>query len=255
VGHAHHRRFFVSPSAIRDEQVEFEAGQAHQMARVLRLDPGAAVWVCDGAGREWEARLGQVTPRRASARLVGPPRLAPPPRLSATLALVVPRGGAMDTIVAKATELGVHALVPLEGARSVRRATGSPARWERIAREAAEQCGRSEIPRLEPPRTLEEFLAAPPAGPLVACEGGAGARPIWSVAAELGGSKGVVLLVGAEGGFAPNELARMRAAGGRLASLGPRRLRADTAALAALTLVQACLGDLGDEFDGSGEEP
>lgn len=255
MGHAHHRRFFVSPSAIRDEQVEFEPGQAHQMARVLRLASGEAVWVCDGAGREWEARLSLVTPRRASARLIAPPRIASPPRLSATLALVVPRGGAMDTVVAKATELGVHAIVPLEGARSVRRPTGSTARWERIAREAAEQCGRTEIPRLESPRTLEGFLAAPPDGPLVACEGGAGAPPLWSVAVELRGAAGVVLLVGAEGGFAPDELARMQAAEARFASLGPRRLRADTAALAALTLVQACLGDLGDEPGGSGGEP
>jgi 16S rRNA (uracil1498-N3)-methyltransferase len=245
VGHAHHRRFFVSPAAIADEHVEFEPPQAHQLARVLRLTPGAVVWVCDGTGREWEATLSLVTPRRATARLATPPRLAPAPRLLATLAQVVPRGGAMDTIVGKATELGVRRIVPLEGARSVRRASGMSARWLRIAREAAEQCGRADLPIVEGPRTLEEFLAAPPEGPLVACEGGPGVSPLWEVASGLRGAAGIALVVGAEGGFGGDEVERMRAAGVHIASLGPRRLRADTAALAALVLVQACLGDLG----------
>jgi 16S rRNA (uracil1498-N3)-methyltransferase len=245
VGHAHHRRFFVSPAAITDERVEFEPEQAHQLARVLRLTAGAVVWVCDGTGREWEATLDLVAPRRATARLAAPPRHASAPRLGTTLAQIVPRGGAMETIVAKATELGVRRIVPLEGARSVRRAPGSSARWQRIAREAAEQCGRVDLPLLDPPRTLTEFLTESSGLPLVACEAGAGVPPFWAVVSELRGAAGIVLVVGAEGGFGADEVARMRAAGAHVASLGPRRLRADTAALVALALVQACLGDLG----------
>jgi 16S rRNA (uracil1498-N3)-methyltransferase len=159
----------------------------------------------------------------------------------------------MDLIVAKATELSVARLIPLEGERSVRRAspkesgvlrTGRAPRWQRIAQEAAEQCGRRDLPEIEPTERLEEFLLRhPPETPLVACDAGEGTRPLLALCGELRGASSITLLVGGEGGFSPGEIERMRSHGALFAWLGPRLLRVETAALAALGIIQATLGD------------
>lgn len=241
----HHRRFFVPAERIRDGWVEFAPAQAYQLTQVLRLRPGDEVSVCDGSGREVVASLATATPRRATARILREAPPLPRPGLSITLAQVVPRGAAMDLIVAKATELGVERLVPLEGERSVRRASAARVpRWLRIVQEAAEQCGRRDLPAIEPARGLEEFLLNhPPSTPLVACDAGEGSRPLLAVCRELRGSSTITLLVGGEGGLSPAEVERLRSHGALLAWLGPRILRVETAALAALGIIQASLGD------------
>jgi 16S rRNA (uracil1498-N3)-methyltransferase len=239
-----HRRFFVPPEAIRGAEVEFGPAQAHQLAHVLRLGEGDRVSVLDGTGREWTATLTVATARRATALLLAeqPPVPLPRPRIS--LAQVAPRGAAMDLIVAKATELGVARIRPVEAAHSVRRASERGPRWQRILIEAAEQCGRRDLPVLEDSATLEELLQGhPPDRPLLACHDGEGVPSLLVVCEGLRGAADLTLLVGGEGGLAPAEVARVRSAGGRLVWLGPRLLRADTAALAALAILQACLGD------------
>jgi 16S rRNA (uracil1498-N3)-methyltransferase len=243
-GRIHHRRFFVPAGNIRNGWVEFAPVQARQMAQVLRLRPGDEVRVFDGTGREIVAALAAAAPRRVRARILREiPRTAPP-ALSVTLAQVMSRGGAMDLVVGKATELGVSRIVPLEAERSVRRATARGPRWRRITQEAAEQCGRPDLPELAPSLPLEEFLGSHPVGvPLVACESAEGSRPLVLVCQDLHNITRLTVLVGGEGGFSPGEIERLRFHGARLASLGPRLLRAETAALAALTIVQAVLGD------------
>ncbi len=165
----------------------------------------------------------------------------------------------MDFVVGKATELGVSRIVPLEAQRSVRRATAQGPRWRRIAQEAAEQCGRSDLPELAPTLPLESFLSGHPEGvPLVACESAEGSRPLVLVCQALHNVTRLTLVVGGEGGFSPGEVERLRIHGARLASLGPRLLRAETAALAALTIVQAVLGDwalAGDGWSGTRVSP
>ncbi len=157
----------------------------------------------------------------------------------------------MDLIVAKATELGVARVVPLEGERSVRRAPDRAPRWMRIMQEAAEQCGRRDLPEMAATSTLDEFLHIhSPKLPLLACDAGEGSRPLPVVCQELRGASALTLLIGGEGGLSPGETERLRSHGARLASLGPRLLRADTAAMAALAVVQAFLGDWGVRSDG-----
>jgi 16S rRNA (uracil1498-N3)-methyltransferase len=245
VGHLHHRRFFVSPACINAERVAFLPEQARQMARVLRLRVGDAVLVFDGSGRELRAALTEVSSARASARVVQelPPQTGSSLRI--TLGQLVPRGPAMDWILAKATELGVARIVACEGGRSVRRPGGGPDRWRRIIQEAAEQCGRRELPELAPVSTLEGFLRGREMAPLLVCAAEADSRPLPEVCRRLRGASELALLVGGEGGFTEAELAQLRAAGAILASLGPRLLRTDTAAVAALAVVQALVGDWG----------
>jgi 16S rRNA (uracil1498-N3)-methyltransferase len=240
----HHRRFFVLPEHIRNGWVEFAPAQARQITQVLRLRLGDRVAVFDGTGREIVAALATATPRQASARILREVPRVGPPALSVTLAQVIPRGSAMDLIVGKATELGVSRIVPLEAERSVRRATARGPRWRRIAQEAAEQCGRPDLPELAPIASLEAYLCGHPEGvPLVACDPSEGSRPLVSVCQDLHGVTALTLLVGGEGGLSPDEIERLRSPGVHLASLGPRLLRAETAALAALAVIQAILGD------------
>lgn len=246
MGRAHHRRFLVSPEALRDAEVTFSPAQARQLSAVLRLRAGDPVAVFDGAGREWTARLTLVTPRRATGRLLEEEPGEAPPRLRLTLAQVVPRGAAMDLIVAKATELGVARIVPLEAARSVRRraASAQSARWRRIMAEASEQCGRRSVPDLAEPCSLGDLLQRHPRDePLLACDKSAGAVPLVGACHTLAAAPALTVLVGGEGGLSAEEVDRVRLRGGRLVSLGPRLLRAETAALAALIVLQACVGD------------
>ncbi len=246
VGRAHHRRFLVSPEALRDAEVTFGPAQARQLSTVLRLRAGDAVAVFDGAGREWAAELTLVTPRRATARLLGEASRDAPPELQLTLAQVVPRGAAMDLIVAKATELGVWRIVPLEATRSVRRGAASAhgARWRRLMAEASEQCGRKSVPELADACSLAELLQGHPGHePLLACDKSAGAIPLARACRGLGTASALTLVVGGEGGLSAEEIDRVARRGGRLVSLGPRLLRAETAALAALAVLQACVGD------------
>jgi 16S rRNA (uracil1498-N3)-methyltransferase len=244
MGQVHHRRFYVPPSGFRDGRVEFDALQAHQLVRVLRLGPGDRVRAFDGTGREVLAELEAPSAQRASARVLTEFPIPPGPRLRMTLAQVVPRAPAMDMIVAKATELGVSCIRPLEAAQSVTRASARTSRWLRIAQEAAEQCGRQVLPAIHPICSLRTFLRSlPPGALLLACHPDERARPLSVVCRELSGLATPTLLIGGEGGFRPEEADDVLAHGGRLVLLGTLRLRVETAALAGLTILQACLGD------------
>lgn len=228
------------------------------MARVLRLRVGDPVLVFDGTGRELRASLTELSPARASAEVAEELPPLPGPPLDLMLAQVVPRGAAMDWILAKATELGVTRIVPLLGARSVRRVNpegargDGRARWQRILQEAAEQSGRRRLPALGSVQTLEAFLQAPGASPLLVLEAGEGSAPLPEVCRRLRGAPALTLLVGPEGGFDAAEEAALRRQGALLASLGPRLLRTDTAAVAALAVVQALLGDWQDPAGAAG---
>ncbi len=247
MGRAHHRRFLVAPEALGAAEVAFSPAQARQLSAVLRLRAGDAVAVFDGAGREWSARLTLVTPRRATARLL---EEAPPegrPGLRLTLAQVMPRGAAMDLIVAKATELGVWRIVPLETEHSVRRGAGLADRWRRLMAEASEQCGRRTLPDLAEACRLGELLRRRPSDePLLACDKCPDAVPLAEACRRLAPAAALTLVIGGEGGLSADELEDVRGHGGQLVGLGPRLLRSDTAALAALAVAQACLGDWAD---------
>ncbi len=236
----HHRRFIVPAGAIEGGEVDL-ACHARQLAVVLRLRAGDEIAVLDGAGREWAAVLMDATPRQARARLLSevPPVAECEPAI--TLVQVVPRGPAMDTILEKATELGVSRIVPIEAAHSVRRVDDRRTRWERIVREAVEQCGRRTLPELAAPVTLDTYLQLRSPGVLLVCHADTSAAPALAACRELGRADAVACVVGGEGGLSSDEVNRLAAVGGRMISLGPRLLRADTAAIAVLAILRAGL--------------
>lgn len=219
-----------------------DAAARHYLHDVLRLEPGAAVEVFDGRGGLYDGRIEPGFERLA----LGARRDAPAGGAPITLAFALSKGEKVDLVVQKATELGVARIVPWAAERSVvrlepERAEERTKRWRRIAEEAARQCGRADVPELRPPATLAELVAELPPGFLLATfHGGEGSRPIG----QLPAAAGVVAVIGPEGGLAPPELGTLERAGAVRASLGPRTLRAETAAIAAVALLQARYGDL-----------
>jgi 16S rRNA (uracil1498-N3)-methyltransferase len=225
-----------------------EAAAAH-VARVLRLGPGDGLVVFDGRGVEHEATIEAVRGGAVQAR-VGPARQGlAASRLRLTLVQGIARGERMDFAVQKATELGVSRLVPLRADNSVVRlnaetAPRKRAHWLGVAAAACEQCGRSLLPAVDAPLALAEWLAVERDEDLgdlrLVLDPGAAA----GLAGLATPSGGITLLVGPEGGLSPAELALACREGYRPVRLGPRVLRTETAALAALAALQTLYGDL-----------
>jgi 16S rRNA (uracil1498-N3)-methyltransferase len=235
------RRLHVPPERIEGAVARPDAASLHYMADVLRLPPGAPLEVFDGAGNAWDASF------TGSELRLGERRPAPRPGATVWLAFALARGEKGDWIVQKGTELGVSRLVPWQAERSVvrldpDRAAERARRWRRIAEEAARQCGRAEVPEVALPGTLAAALDAPGGFVRIAFHAGAGA-PLASLVRP--GTPGTLAVVGPEGGLTEREVEACVAAGCGLATLGPRVLRAETAAVVAAALLQHLAGDLG----------
>ena len=269
------RRLFVPGERLGGPRLMLTGAEHRHIGLVLRARPGDAVTLFDGAGGEVEAEVVRVE-RTETELALGERRAVAGPAVPLTLLCAVPRGPRMDFLVQKTSELGVARIVPIVTERSVVRpdaegANGKRARWEKIAREAARQCGRADLPIIAPPIALAEALAGSglPARRLAlfawtelgsaersSSRVGVGtlagsprlvegekARPLR---AALAGAEpaATALLVGPEGGFAPAELAVAQAAGFEAVGLGERILRVETAAIVAVALVASAYGML-----------
>jgi 16S rRNA (uracil1498-N3)-methyltransferase len=238
-------RFHV-PEAAPGARITLPDHSAHHARDVLRLREGAAVRVFDGAGAEFEAVLDSVSRQGVSARVTARAQARPESPLRVVLALSPLRGDRMELVVQKATELGVAGIRPVITARTD--AAARPAlkgsrqeRWDKVASGAAEQSGRAVVPFVAPTTTLAALLEEPGDGlKLLFLE-----RSAPSPLSALPRPAEVLMLVGPAGGWEDSEVERAAAAGFVAAGLGPRILRAETAALAAVSAVQVLWGDLG----------
>jgi 16S rRNA (uracil1498-N3)-methyltransferase len=219
---------------------------AHHAVHVLRLRAGDEVTLFNGRGGEYAGRIAAVDRLRVSVDVLEHRRLERESPLAVTLVQGVSAGEKMDFTVQKATELGVAALQPVLAARSVGRLAGERAElkrahWRRVAVAACEQCGRNRIPEVLPVLPLAEYCRAPAAG---------GVRLLLSPQAQLGlraaaarVDGATALASGPEAGFVADEEAMLVAAGFVPVRLGPRVLRTETAALAALAALNVLAGD------------
>jgi 16S rRNA (uracil1498-N3)-methyltransferase len=244
-------RVHVRPDAVSGARLVLDAEETRHLRRVLRLRVGDLVRAMDGAGHEWTVRLTSLGPRAAEGEILevgAPPHESP---LHLTLAQGLPKGDKLEGIIRMSTELGVAAVAPLLTERSVARAdaarwTGRRARWERIAREAAKQCGRAVVPTIDAPAGLVDWIAGQEGGGLLVCLWERETAPLAAVLPPAAPARAAVV-VGPEGGLADDEVAALRAAGAVVAGLGPRLLRTETAGPVAVALLQSRWGDLGSE--------
>ncbi|MGE0482521.1 MAG: 16S rRNA (uracil(1498)-N(3))-methyltransferase [Gammaproteobacteria bacterium] len=238
-------RVFVDCALADGIEVTLPAVSAHHVRTVLRLARNAELVLLDGRGAVHEARLTLVS-REAVHALVGPAlatRGESP--LEITLVQSISRGERMDYTLQKAVELGVRHIVPVVSRRTVvrldqRREDRRLEHWAGVVRHAAEQSERALLPTLAGVTTLDDWLAARGATTAFLLQPGASAP----LARQPRPTAAVALLAGPEGGFDPGEVERMLSAGAHAVSLGPRVLRTETAAVAALAVMQALWGDL-----------
>ncbi|HWL79825.1 MAG TPA: 16S rRNA (uracil(1498)-N(3))-methyltransferase [Roseomonas sp.] len=233
-------RLYVEADLSEGAEVPALPGQGHYLGQVMRKREGDAVLLFNGRDGEWRARIAALRKDRA---IFAPEARTRPQQPSPDLRLLLApiKRDAMDWVVEKATELGVRRIQPVFTARSVvGRVNGE--RLASIAREAAEQCERLDLPEIAPPMDLHAALDAWDGAPLLVGDARGNAPPLSVVLA--GRSLPIGLLVGPEGGFTEPELdAVRRRPFVSPAALGPRILRAETAAVAGLAVLQALAGD------------
>ena len=218
---------------------------AQHVARVLRLGAGAQLVLFDGQGGQYPASILAVERREVRVVVGEFEVLDVESPLAITLAQGVSKGERMDLTIQKAVELGVNRIVPLATERSVVNLKGERrdkklAHWRGVIVSACEQCGRNTLPELLPWQDLEAWLAQPQDGPKLLLDHRAD-----NTLAQLARPSELTLLIGPEGGLADTERAAAYRAGYQGLRLGPRVLRTETAALTAITVLQARWGDLG----------
>jgi 16S rRNA (uracil1498-N3)-methyltransferase len=243
-------RCFVPETLAGQSQLMLPEGPSTHIARVLRLRAGAALTLFDGRGGEFEAAILAVEKRGVRVQLGAHHAIEREASVAVTLLQCVIRAERMDFIVQKATELGVAAIVPVQSRHGVVRLDDAAMQrrqrhWQAVAIGACEQCGRNRIPELHAPLSFE-----------IACSNaatGAHSRVLLDPAGSLNLAQalrspalaaltGVSVMIGPEGGFGEDEIALARDQGFEICSLGPRVLRAETAPIAALAVIEAVLG-------------
>ncbi len=238
-------RVYVETALEPDAIVALPPDTGSHVAKVLRARVGDELVLFNGDGREFGGEIASVRGSRVTVSVGRAQSMDRESPLAVTLLQCVPRGDRMDFIVQKATELGVTRLIPVTSQRSVvrldeRQSESKAAHWRAVAVSACEQCGRNRLPQIDAPRALIDYLGA--------AEGSA-PRLVLEPDSAAGGAalrieSCVELAIGPEGGFAPEELEALQLAGFERVRLGPRILRTETAALAALTWLQTRYGDM-----------
>jgi 16S rRNA (uracil1498-N3)-methyltransferase len=238
-------RFYVVEPLRAGSVVRLSEEAAHHAARVLRLRSGDDITLFDGTGGEFEATIDAVQKATVQAQVLRHVAVERESPLRVTLVQGVSSGERMEFTIRKAVELGVDEIVPLLSASSVARPKGERAaarqgHWQKIAVSACEQCGRNRVPVVRPLSDSMGSLQGMDDAVRILLAPAAPQR-LSEVAAA--GGKRFVLAAGPEAGFDERELAQFVKAGFVAASLGPRVLRTETAALAALAALSALRGD------------
>ena len=246
------RYFFVEPDALAAQPVVISGSDASHIRTALRASPGDVIGVLDGTGKAYKAEISDISPRAVTIAILSELQVEAPSPVRLIVAQAYLKDKKMDRLVRRLCELGMFEWRPFVSARSVarppeKRMTSRFDRWQSIAREAIKQCRRADLPMLHPCCSFETLLeeSGDCSHKIMFWEETPQARSWSDYRAAVPATDGVMVMLGPEGGFTSDEVARARAHGFTIAGLGPRVLRADTAALAAATIVQYVFGDMG----------
>jgi 16S rRNA (uracil1498-N3)-methyltransferase len=258
------RRFYAPPNsfAVDRESVRLAADEARHLRDVLRLQPGDQIYVFDGEGKEFQCMIEESSRDFAQLKVLAEVQPARPESpLDLTLAVALLKGDKFDLVVQKATELGVMRILPIITERAdVRVRDESDAgkrvgRWQRIALEAAKQSGRARVPEVAEPHTFHSLMETPATEreaslhslrmSLIVMFSERDGQRLSEATTQLENSEArIMALVGSEGGWTDEEIALARQGGWKIITLGGRTLRAETAAIAVVVLLQNLVGDL-----------
>ncbi len=248
------RYFLCEKIRSADETFLIDGPDTRHMKNVLRLGPGDMIGLYDGRGMEYTATIETVLPEGIQVRVLsGQPSQGESP-LTVTVAQAMLKDRKMDRIVRQLTELGVCEWLPFSSQHAIpkpdqRRLAARSERWKRISREAIKQCRRGRVMKIRPAVSFEKMLdeGQPYDLRVVFYESEPAFLSCESVLTQTGVLRRIFTAIGPEGGFSTAEIEAARAAGFVIAGLGPRILRADTAAVVAVSLLQFLYGDLGQK--------
>jgi 16S rRNA (uracil1498-N3)-methyltransferase len=237
-------RIYLPDTHSVNNQISIPADKARYLASVLRCKEGDALVIFNGAGNCFRTRILKVGKKEVIADVLEkfPCNFESP--VSITLVQSLLKGEKMDLVVQKTTELGVREIVPVVTERSQLRETRKTARWQKIAEEASRQSGRTVIPVVHGPVSFQDIFTGNDLRGFIFYEE-EGVRLSDLVSSFIPHPSSLFIVVGPEGGFTKEEVELAKEKGLVAASLGKRILRAETAAIAAVTLAQYALGDMG----------
>jgi 16S rRNA (uracil1498-N3)-methyltransferase len=243
--------FFLPPDAITPPSITVPPALQTHLRDSLRLELGEQIWVCDGQGSRYLMELTRVTKQELAGRILSTTRepARTVPRL--LIGQAVLKGEKMDWVIQKATELGASDIVPIQSRHTIvqlrpERLDAQLARWQRIALEAAQQSEQWRVPTIARPQSLPTVLARSGMSCtiLLLAERQHG-QSLQRAALPQGTNNSLLLLIGPEGGWSTEEMAIAGKGGVEPLTLGQQILRAETAAIAAISILQSRLGKLG----------
>lgn len=247
-------RFFVSADNIRDNTAFIDKQEAHHIKKVLRLKEGDKITLFDGSGQEYQALLIEDKKYGLLGQIKEISIKEDSPEISLCLVQAIAKGDKMDSIIQKATEIGVSVIYPLLSERTIVRLQGDNRakkviRWQHVAREACKQCRRNVVPLIKPIMEISgiyEEIGNFPAVMLYENEKDVSLRQVLdNIRNRVGTDKKLFLIVGPEGGFSAAEVEKACSRGVMTASLGSRILRTETAGIAASSIIMYEYGLLG----------
>jgi len=239
-------RVFLQKLSLLNQPVVIEGEKAHYLFSVLRCKTGERLIVTDEKGCSYTAEILSATKKEVTIEITGDYILNTESNLDIILVQGLLKGEKMDFVIQKTTELGVSAIIPVITERSQLRETRKHPRWKKIAEEAARQSGRTRIPEIFETCSFEDIFDIPA---LTSGKGiifwEQGGEKLPAVTSRLSHEDKIFLLIGPEGGFSEKEALLASEKGFITATLGSRILRAETASIAAVSIIQFELGDLG----------
>lgn len=242
-------RFFLVPRQVEGERVRLSKEDSHHLLRVMRATEGER-FVALAGGLEYDCRLSGVEDGLAVGEVTGSRPASGEPKVAISLMQGMAKGEKMETVIQHGTEIGITEFVPVATSRAVvkldpKKAAERVERWQRIAREAAEQSRRGAVPQVAPVASWKEAVARVGEFDLALVPWEEGGEPLRQVLADAPQARSVAVFIGPEGGLSPEEVALAREKGARAVTLGPRILRTETAGLVAAAAILYALGDLG----------
>ena len=245
------RYFYIEPTALKKPNIALEGSEVRHIKNVLRLKPGDTIRLFDGQGFEYEAAIQHMRSSRVELRITHKYPAAKESPLQMVIAQSLLKEKKMDGLLRHLCELGITHWVPFISERSVakpgaNRLPGRTARWEKILKESCKQCQRARLPEIVKMMSFDEVLYFGQSFDLkiVFYENESATLDSLIQPAAQPALQKILLILGPEGGFSNQEIEKAKAAGFAVAGLGPRILRAETAAIAACTLIQYLFGDM-----------
>ena len=237
-------KFFTARENIKDNTLIIDSEDANHLKKVLRINVGDVITVCDGAGVDYTVNVSEIGKNEIKCDIIDRKKSDTEPNISITLYQGLPKAAKMDYIIQKNTELGISKIIPAKLARCVVKLENKAAedkkceRWQKIALEAAKQSGRGIVPEIDNPMTVDEIIEDVKDYDLVfvpyECEDQSRLKTIVESAPD---AKDIAFIIGPEGGFDISEIEKLKAADIKTVTLGKRILRTETAAEAVVSML------------------